>query len=239
MGCHEYQSILSPTITCPANITADVDAGICCATLSIAAPTGSDNCTTLSFSNDYNGTNDASDVYFPGETIVTWTATNGMGNTATCEHSVTVEDNEAPVFGYTDEACYAEYEICLDEQADYIAERLAELEIFIANCNGDPACLQVAAFEALKIDEEARKLIARCLFILNGCDVIPAVNNQLPDIVVNPPTGSCEVELNPGPVVMENCATFTLTNDFNSNGTGEGTYPIGTTVVIGTDVTII
>ncbi|MEZ5043593.1 MAG: choice-of-anchor Q domain-containing protein [Saprospiraceae bacterium] len=236
MGAYEYQSILSPTITCPANVTADVDAGICCATLSIAAPTGEDNCSTLTFSNDYNRTNDASDVYFPGETIVTWTATNGLGNTFTCQHSVTVEDNEPPVLGYTDEVCYTEYEVCLDEQAAYTAQQMAELEIFIANCNGDPACLQEAAGEALKIDENARKLVYNCLIILNGCEVIPAVNNQLPDIVVEAPAGSCEIELNPGPVVMENCATFTLTNDFNSNGTGEGTYPVGTTVVTWTAV---
>ncbi|WP_170110444.1 T9SS type A sorting domain-containing protein [Flavilitoribacter nigricans] len=237
MGGYKYQSMLpSLTITCPANLTADVDAGVCCAALSIAAPTVSGDAAPFTFTNDYNGTNDASGIYFPGETIVTWTATDGLGNTVSCAHTVTVEDNEAPVLGYTDEACYAEYELCLDEQEAYTAQRLAELEIFIANCNGDPACLQVAASEAAKIDEEARKLMTRCLFILNACEVIPAGNNQLPDIVVDAPAGSCEIELNPGPVVMENCATFTLTNDFNSNGTGEGTYPIGTTVVSWTAV---
>jgi hypothetical protein len=229
---NKYQSILpAPTITCPANLTADVDAGICCAALSIAAPTVSGDGTPFTFTNDYNGTNDAGGIYFPGVTIVTWTATDELGNTLTCAHRVTVEDNEAPVLGYTDPACYAGYEICLDEQEAYTAQRLAELEIFIANCNGDPACLQEVAGEAAKIDEEARKLMASCMFILNGCEVIPAENNQLPDIVVEAPAGSCEIELNPGPVVMENCATFTLTNDFNSNGTGAGTYPIGTTVV--------
>lgn len=234
---NKHQSMLpSPTITCPANLTADVDPGICCAALSIAAPTVSGDGTILTFTNDYNGTNDASGIYFPGETIVTWTATDDLGNTLNCEHRVTVEDNEAPVLGYADEVCYAEYELCLDEQETYTAQRLAELDLFIANCNGDPACLQVAEREAAKIDEEARKLMTRCLYILNGCEVIPAENNQLPDIVLDAPAGSCEIELNPGPVVMENCATFTLTNDFTSNGTGAGTYPIGITVVTWTAV---
>ncbi|MEZ4954412.1 MAG: choice-of-anchor Q domain-containing protein [Saprospiraceae bacterium] len=51
----DVQDTTSPTVICPADITADVDAGICCATLSIDAPTVSDNCTTLNFSNDRNG----------------------------------------------------------------------------------------------------------------------------------------------------------------------------------------
>lgn len=236
MALVDVQDTTNPIVICPADITADVDAGICCATLTIDAPTASDNCTTLNFSNDRNGTNDASGIYFPGETILNWTATDGLGNIFTCVQSVTVEDNEAPMLGYTDEVCYAEYKVCLEEQAAYTAEQLAELEIFIANCNGDPACLQEAERVALGIDEASRKYMAICLFILNGCDVIPAANNQLPDIVVEAPVGSCEIELNPGPVVMENCATFTLTNDFTNNGTGEGIYPVGTTVVTWTAV---
>ncbi|MEZ4930867.1 MAG: hypothetical protein R2788_01890 [Saprospiraceae bacterium] len=121
---------------------------------------------------------------------------------------MTVEDNEAPVLGYTDEVCYAEYEVCLEEQAAYTAEQLAELEIFIANCNGDPACLQEAAYIAASIDEGSCKYMAICLFILNGCDVIQPANNPLPNIVVEAPVGSCEIELNPVLVVMENCATL-------------------------------
>jgi hypothetical protein len=220
-----------PAITCPADIAAMVDAGTCCAAVSVPSPTGSDNCSSITFSNDYNGTADASGMYFTGETIVTWTVTDGAGHTATCNQSVTVEDNEPPVLGYTDVACVAEYETCITEQEALIAELEAELEEFIANCNGDPVCLKQAQIQALSIDEEARKRLFQCLIILRNCEVVPAENNLLPDIVVEVEAGSCEVYLDPGPIVMENCTEFTLTNDYNAIGSGEGSYPVGTTIV--------
>ncbi|HKK87207.1 MAG TPA: HYR domain-containing protein [Saprospiraceae bacterium] len=226
----------APTITCPEDITAFVDAGTCCAAVSVASPTGTDNCPNISFTNDYNGTDNASDMYFTGESIVTWTVTDASGLTATCEQRVTVVDNEAPVLGYTDEACIAEYESCLAEQEAIIAELEEELEEFIANCNGEPRCLKQAEQEAKKIDEQARKRFIFCLRILNNCEIIPAENNLLPDIVVEVEAGSCEAQLNPGPVVMENCTAFTLTNDYNGTGSGEGMYPVGTTNVTWTAV---
>lgn len=225
-----------PEITCPADITANVDAGTCCAAVSVPSPTGTDNCSTITFSNDYNGTDDASDMYFPGESIVIWTATDEAGLTATCEQRVTVVDDEAPVLGYTDEACIVEYEICLADQLALIAELEEALEEFIASCNGDPACLKEAERQALSIDEEARKRLFQCLQILNNCEFIPAENNLLPDLVVEVEAGSCEIYLTPGPIVMENCAEFTLTNDYNSTGSGEGMYPVGTVVVTWTAV---
>jgi gliding motility-associated-like protein len=47
--------------------------------------------------NDFTNTNNASGVYPIGNTTVTWTATNPLGNTATCTQVVTVVDAETPV----------------------------------------------------------------------------------------------------------------------------------------------
>ena len=47
--------------------------------------------------NDYNGTDDATDIYDVGTTTVTWTVTDASGNSSTCTVDVTVEDNEDPV----------------------------------------------------------------------------------------------------------------------------------------------
>ncbi|MGB0425027.1 MAG: LamG-like jellyroll fold domain-containing protein, partial [Flavobacteriales bacterium] len=52
------------------------------------------SCTTLT--NDFNGTDDASGTYPIGSTVVTWTATNGSGNSSTCTQTVTVNDTENP-----------------------------------------------------------------------------------------------------------------------------------------------
>ncbi|MDC8003310.1 HYR domain-containing protein [Aureisphaera galaxeae] len=52
---------------------------------------------TLTVTNDFNGTSDASGTYPLGTTTVTWTVTDSGGNMASCTMDVTVEDNEAPV----------------------------------------------------------------------------------------------------------------------------------------------
>ncbi len=61
---------------------------------SLSAEQGMATGSTLS--NDYNGTNDASDFYPVGTTVVTWTYTDAAGNSADCTMNVTVTDDEAP-----------------------------------------------------------------------------------------------------------------------------------------------
>jgi len=61
----------------------------------IKAETVGNNPSTA-YVNDYNDTADASDIYPVGITTITWTVTDASGNTAQCEQTVTVADNEAP-----------------------------------------------------------------------------------------------------------------------------------------------
>ena len=82
-----------PTITCPDDVTVDTDAGICTASgVALGTPTTSDNCSVAM----YSPTNDAPMAYMLGGNTVTWTVTDGSGNTSACEQTVTVEDNEDP-----------------------------------------------------------------------------------------------------------------------------------------------
>jgi hypothetical protein len=83
----------NPTITAPAAVTVSADAGSCVATgVGLGTPATADNCTVASVTNNAPGS-------FPlGTTTVIWTVTDGSGNTATATQTVTVEDNEAPVF---------------------------------------------------------------------------------------------------------------------------------------------
>jgi hypothetical protein len=82
-----------PSITCPAPVSAFIDAGYCDATgITLGTPSTSDNCSgVISLSND------APSEYPLGSTQVTWTATDAAGNTATCAQTVTVTDNQPPV----------------------------------------------------------------------------------------------------------------------------------------------
>ncbi|MEP6260621.1 MAG: HYR domain-containing protein, partial [Gillisia sp.] len=85
-----------PTITCPANINMNVDAGICGAVVEFEMPVANDNSGNVTVTQTAGP---ASGEVFPvGTTTVSFTATDESGNTATCSFTVTVNDNEAPVF---------------------------------------------------------------------------------------------------------------------------------------------
>jgi gliding motility-associated-like protein len=85
---------IDPTITAPSAVTVNVDAGACStalANVTLGTPTTSDNCSVA------GTTNDAPTSFPLGNTTVTWTVTDGSGNTATSTQVVTVVDNIDPV----------------------------------------------------------------------------------------------------------------------------------------------
>ncbi|MGB0978824.1 MAG: HYR domain-containing protein, partial [Croceimicrobium sp.] len=87
--------IVDPTISnVPANITVGNDAGSCDAVVNFTLPTVSDNCTGATITSSH-----ASGSTFPlGTTTVSFTATDGAGNTSSASFEITVNDQEAPVF---------------------------------------------------------------------------------------------------------------------------------------------
>ncbi len=90
------QDITAPAIICPASIVVQTDPSLNTAAVTVGQPIVSDDCGTVTFTNDYNNTNNASGIYNLGVTSITWTATDECGNTATCQMTVTVADNEGP-----------------------------------------------------------------------------------------------------------------------------------------------
>lgn len=107
----------SPTIICPADIFLTSDPDSCDIAVSVDLPVVEDNCSGITVVNDYNGTSDASDVYPLGETIVTWTVTDGAGNQAECAMTVNISDGDAPTL-----ECPADIavEIAADETEAYV-----------------------------------------------------------------------------------------------------------------------
>ena len=93
-----------PTISCPTDVVVSTDSGACQATgVVLGSTTTNDNCGVASI------TNDASEPFALGVTNVIWTATDNSGNTATCEYTVTVNDNEDPTI-----ACPADVVVSTD-----------------------------------------------------------------------------------------------------------------------------
>ncbi|MBO2545503.1 HYR domain-containing protein [Salegentibacter sp. BDJ18] len=81
-------------ISCPTNLTSvSADEGMCSASnLELGDLVAEDNCDS-----ELSITNDAPEVFEPGETIVTWTVSDKSGNITTCTQTIIVIDNQAPV----------------------------------------------------------------------------------------------------------------------------------------------
>jgi len=85
---------LPPSIICPDNI----ELSICEeeAYISIPMPLVDDNCEVDYFVNDYNQGVDASDIYQPGTTTVTWIVYDVNGNQNQCVQTITVNQYPQP-----------------------------------------------------------------------------------------------------------------------------------------------
>ena len=88
----------APLIIAPPDLILSNDPGFCSATISAATlsyPTTFDACDNASALPNFPS---AANYVFPvGVTIVTWTATDASGNSASADQTVTVTDDEAPV----------------------------------------------------------------------------------------------------------------------------------------------
>lgn len=89
------QDVTPPSITCPASTAVSPSGGSCNYTISGTGfnPVSlSDNCGTVTATNDFNGGSTLNGAILEGgETLITWTATDGNNLTASCQFTVTVE----------------------------------------------------------------------------------------------------------------------------------------------------
>ena len=93
--CCEVMESTDPVINnCPSDIVINANPSSCGENVNWTAPTVSDNCNVMSFTS----THDPGDFFPVGSpTLVTYTAEDDYGNTATCSFNVTVTDNADPV----------------------------------------------------------------------------------------------------------------------------------------------
>ncbi|HEX8560198.1 MAG TPA: PxKF domain-containing protein [Pyrinomonadaceae bacterium] len=86
----------TPAINCPGNITTGTSAGSCDASVNVGTPSVSDNDPNVSVSGARSDNAALSAPYPKGTTTITWTATDTAGNSASCQQTVTVNDDDAP-----------------------------------------------------------------------------------------------------------------------------------------------
>ncbi|MCF8276209.1 MAG: HYR domain-containing protein [Flavobacteriales bacterium] len=104
-----------PVLTCPANINATTDAGLCAATVNWGGVSVSDNCSGSGSASQSSGPNPGGPNFPVGVSTVSYSASDASGNVGTCSFSVTVADNQPPtiscptaVVTYSPGACGAQ-----------------------------------------------------------------------------------------------------------------------------------
>ena len=88
----------NPTFaTQPGLRNVNTDAGLCATALVLVPPTASDNCAGATVAGVRRDNLLLTAPFAKGTTVITWTASDGAGNTVSYDQSIVVTDNEAPV----------------------------------------------------------------------------------------------------------------------------------------------
>jgi len=226
-----------PTINCPANISVFANASCTATGVNLGNPVTSDKCSVASV------TNNAPASYPLGNTSVTWTVTDGSGNTNTCQQTVTVTDNIPPVITCpTPAASYTTDPNSCTRSLSFTATATDNCSIqFIKYYIGGspvtfPYSFPKGSTVVTAVATDGSNNTSQCNFTVNVSDL------QLPVITcpvnqsrsVN--SGVCNYtavgnEFDPL-AYSDNCPGATISNNINSGTTLAGVvFPLGTTSV--------
>ena len=230
------QDTTAPTITCPANIITTADPGQPNASVTIALPVVSDNCdSTVSFTNSYTGTENASGTYNLGTTTVTYTASDNCGNITECSFTVTVNDQEAPEINCPPAATAS----CID----LVPNAFQNYNEFVAagGTATDNSGINEASFALVSEtsnNNSCPETISRVYTISDNdgnfseCTHTIIVNDDINPVLTVPSDVTVECDAIPvvgTPTATDNCdadVTITYDGEIRTNGTCEDTYTL-------------
>ncbi|MDD3860178.1 MAG: HYR domain-containing protein [Bacteroidales bacterium] len=218
-----------PTITCPADLAVNSDAGTCEATnVVIGTPTVNDNCGV----NTVTGVRDdmlaLTDPYPLGTTTITWTVTDFGGNSATCDQLVVVTDIELPTI-----VCPAPVAVNTDADECTASGVVLGTPTVDDNCsilsvtNDAPAVFPIGTTTVTWTVTDGSGNIATCEQIVTVTDIeLPTIVCPAP-VAVNTDADECTASgvVLGTPTVDDNCSILSVTND------APAVFPIGTTTV--------
>ena len=214
-----------PTIACPADVQVTADAGVCYATgVALGTPTTDDNCAVDTVTND-------APAQFPvGDTTVTWTVTDIHGNSATCEQTVTVTDDEDPTI-----ACPADVQVTADAGVCYATGVALGTPTTDDNCavdavtNDAPAQFPVGDTTVTWTVTDIHGNSATCEQTVTVTDdEDPVITGCPDDITVNADAGTCDAVVTwTPPTADDNCGIQSFTSSHNPGDTfGPGTTTV-------------
>jgi gliding motility-associated-like protein len=227
-----------PAMVCPADQTVIATSGECGTDVIVEIPTATDNCEVLSIVNDYTNTNNASDYYPVGETIVTWTTTDIHGNEFTCTTTITVVDTEAPSLvcpsdvtaDNTVGACGTDVVVDLP-----IVDDNCGIATVVNNYNGtdnasDNYPVGITLVEWTVTDIHGN--VSTCTTVINIIDAeLPTITCPENITVFNDLDECSAIVTVPTPVSSDNCGVQSVINNYNGTTDATDTYPVGTTVI--------
>jgi hypothetical protein len=223
---------IAPTITCAADQTQNLDAGLCTAAVTVVGPTISDNCSVASITNDFNSTADASDDYPLGTTTVTWTLTDGSGNTATCTQDIVVTDNQAPVAVCQDITVQLDATGAVTINASDIDGGSTDCSsmTFAVTPSSTFDCDDLGPNTVTLFVTDANGLIGFCAAVVTVEDSIDPTIVSIPgDIAVNNDPGACGAVVSwTEPTTTDNCSSTISQTTGVANGSQ---FPVGATTV--------
>ncbi|MDD2527938.1 MAG: HYR domain-containing protein, partial [Lentimicrobiaceae bacterium] len=228
----------APVIVCPQNITINVEANMCGASVQVATPSVIENCSNVTLVNSFNGTANASGFYPVGNTTVTWTATDDCGFSTSCTMTITVIDNEAPhiicpqhiTVNNDPGAC----ETYVSVPAPIVNDNCQIRTIINTHTQTDnasgiyPVGTTVVWWTVTDMSGNSSSCFMNVTVVDTEAPVIICPEN----ITVNTDAGVCEALVNvPQPEVSDNCGVVSITNNFNGKTDASGVYPVGTTTI--------
>jgi len=236
-------------ISCPGNISTNVEPGQCDKFVNVPLPTVIDPCGEIvTIENDFNNTANASDIYPVGTTLVTWTFTDNSGNISTCSHTVTVIDNIFPTI-----TCPGNVTVTATPPDCFVPQIIVGNPVITENCpaylltwtktgattangtglvNNTP--FNVGVTTVTYIVTDASNNVATCTFTVTVEDDLPPTFVQCPPgIIVGNDPGLCSAAITvPVPQVTDPCGEIvSVINDYNNTNNASDTYPVGITEV--------
>lgn len=213
----------NPSIACPSNVSVNADNGSCVATsVSLGSPTASDNCTVAGTSNN------APSSYSLGANTVTWTVTDGSGNTNSCNQTVTVVDTQNPTI-----ACPGTVNVststgvCTASGVSLGSPTTSDNCSVSGTSNNAPGTFPLGSTTVVWTVTDGSSNTATCnqtVIVTDGQN--PTISCPS-TVTVNADAGQCTasgVSLGT-PTASDNCAVASTTND------GLSAYPVGSTTV--------
>lgn len=223
---------VAPVITCPTDYTIHVVGIGCCGQGGFNLPVGSDNCDPMV---DLVGDFIPSDIFCVGQTLVTYTANDDFGNSATCTFVVTVVDSQFPVI-----VCPADITVMAPTDS-CSAEAFWDLPTATDNCasgnipvysNDVPGTVFPTGVHFVTyFASDASNQESSCTFSVTVLENTPPVIEDCPSIVVvDLPGTQCDTLLDwTSPNVSDNCGLADFFSDitppaFFSTGLDTITY---------------